>query len=183
MEAERCPNCGESKTLLGRATTSEGGGVLIVPAATNAFRWPLGVPLSSGCRICLSCGHVWARLEPDQIVAFIGANGTELGKQYLEMIRKGPYRELPDFPEARAAAEGVAEIDALMVSGKEGEATRRYRELTGTTWDQAILAVRHWRDHVRAKKLALLGWCPKEKTPAEDLKAQGHPMRDRWLDG
>jgi hypothetical protein len=155
----------------------------MVPAGTKAFLGTLGVSLSSHFRICLSCGLVWATLELEQVLAFIGANGTELGKQYIEMIRDGPNRGLPDLPEARAAAERVAEIDGLVISGKRREATRRYRELTGTTWDQAILAIRGWRNHERAKKLAFFGWCLKEKTPAVERETPAHPMHDVLLDG
>ncbi len=139
--------------------------------------------MSSDFHCCLCCGHVWGRLRPEELRAFLGLNASELGKQHFETILDGPYHDLPDQPAAHEAADKVAEIDALMVTGKDAGATRRYRELTGTTWDQAIAGISAWRYHDRAKKLALFGWPPKEKTPAEGTEPEGHPMRDRWLDG
>jgi hypothetical protein len=131
----------------------------------------------------LSCGHVWTRLQPDELRAFIGLSGTELGKQHFETILHGPYHDLPNVPAAHGAADKVAELDALVASGKDAEATRRYRDLSGMTWDQAIAGIWGWRYQERAKKLALFGWPPKEKTPTDEAEAEGHPMRDRWLDG
>ena len=110
-------------------------------------------------------------------------HGTELGKQYLETILKGPYHDLPDHLAAREAADKTAEVDELVVSWQEAAATRRYRDLTGKTWDQSIADIRKWRNHDREKKLALFGWCPNEKAPAKEPEDQVHPMRDHWLDG
>ena len=107
----------------------------------------------------------------------------KLGKQYLETIIKGPYRDLPDFPEARQAAEKVAEIDALVASGRDVDARRRYRDLTGTTWDHALASINGWRALDRPKKLAVFGWCPKDRGPGDERETPVHPMRDRWLDG
>jgi len=183
MKFKCCPNCAGSKILPCRVLSGEGQSVFLSPAGMGAVRWNLGVPVSSGFHCCLCCGHVWSRLEPDQVLTFIGAHGTELGKQYLETIQKGPYHDLPDHPAAREAADKAAEVDALVVSCQVAAARRRYRELTGKTWDQAIDDIRHWRQADRTKKLALFGWCPKEKADAEEHETHGHPMRDRWLDG
>jgi hypothetical protein len=46
----------------------------------------------------------------------------------------------------QASAAGIAEIDALLTAGKKPTAVRRYRDLTGTTWDQAHQAVAVWSE-------------------------------------
>jgi hypothetical protein len=183
MDATPCPNCGGPAFLPGRVVAVEGQSVFFSPAGTRAVGWNVGIPVSAGFQCCLRCGHLWSRLAPEQVKTFIGLRGTELGKQYLETLLEGPYHDLPDDPAAREAADKAAEIDALVVSCQEGAATRRFRELTGKTWDQSIADLRHWRDHDRTKKLALFGWRPKEKAEAKGHETQGHPMRDRWLDG
>jgi hypothetical protein len=179
MEAERCPNCGDSKCFPVVARTSEGGYVTFAPMGTSAFP---GVSLASSL-CCLTCGHVWARLDPDQVRSAIGVHGSKLAKQYLKLIVDGPYHDLPEDPAAREAADRVFEIDGFMILFKDRDATRRYRDLTGKTWDQAIADIKRWHQLDRAEKLALLGWCPKEKTEAKEDEALAHPMRDRWLDG
>ena len=168
----------------GQMFAAEGTYVTFGPAG-GMNPWRRGIPLSPGFHCCLSCGHAWTRLEPNQVQAFIGVNGNKLGQQHLDTILKGPHHDLPDDPAAREAAEKVAEIDALLVWTKDGEATRRYRELTGKTWDQALLDIRRWRRHDRATKLEFFGWPPpeKEKPVDKDLETAGHPMRDPWLDG
>jgi hypothetical protein len=132
-------------------------------------------------RSCWSCGHVWTSLAPEELRAFIEKHGREVAKQQLEASELAD--DLPDCPEARAAASGVAEIDTLVLAGNQPGATRRFRELTHTTWDHAIDAVRDWQDLKRPQKLALFGWCPKQVSPATESAVTEHPMRDRWLDG
>jgi hypothetical protein len=90
---------------------------------------------------------------------------------------------VPDDPEAREAAERVAEIDALVLADRRPEATRRYREVTGTSWDDALAALRGWHDLERTNKLALCGWCPKEPYRIDKLEEPSHPMLDPWIDG
>ena len=182
MEVKRCPNCAGPKTLPGRVVCGDGQGAFLSPVGA-ANGWKIGVPISAGFHCCLGCGHVWSSLAPEQVLRFIGAHGTDLGKQYLETVLKGPYHDLPDHPGAREAADRAAEIDELVVSWQDAAATRRYRDLTGKTWDQSIADIRRWRDHDRAKKLALFGWCPDEKADGKEPEFEGHPLRDRWLDG
>ena len=179
MEGVSCPNCSGSKTLPGQLYYGESQGVVFCPAGIRGF---LGVPVFSGFCCCLDCGHVWSRLAPDQLEGLIGAHGTELAKQYLKTVHLGPFHDLPDHPAAREAALKAAEIDELVVKGRDGAATRRYRELTGKTWDQSIAQIGRWRHLVRTAKLALFGWSPKRKADKED-RTQAHPMGDRWLDG
>lgn len=187
MSSERCPQCSGTQVLLNCAFKGQGDyGVRFVPTGVLTTPWDLGAFASSdftGFRLCLSCGHLWSRLNPGRVRTLIATHGTKLGKQYLETVLNGPDHDLPDVPEARAAAEGVAQIDVLLIGHKTPEATRRLRELTGMTWDQAIAAVLGWSDYDRAKKLALLGWEPKEKANDGAAANQADPMRDRWIDG
>jgi hypothetical protein len=118
----------------------------------------------------------------DKLRSFIAANGTELLKQKLGAFAADPYHGLPDCTEAREAADGVAEIDALVLAGRPREATGRYRHLTHTTWDQALKVIPRWPDLGRAEKLALFGWHPKD-AKQDDKSVPEHPMRDPWLDG
>lgn len=47
----------------------------------------------------------------------------------------------------QATAAGIAEVDALLAAGKKPTAVRQYRELTGTTWDQAHHAIAAWSEN------------------------------------
>jgi hypothetical protein len=117
---------------------------------------------------CVSCGHLWSSVDPGVLREFIRTHGNELAKQQLDDFDHGLTRGLPDTGPAREAAEKVAEIDALVRSGKIG-AVGRYRELRGVTWDQAIKETRNWHDLKRDEKLTLFGWEPKTKQPVDDL--------------
>ncbi len=87
MEVERCPNCAGSKILAGRVTYhTEAANIGFVPGGTHAVLWNPGVPLFGGFHCCVSCGHVWTTLNPDQLRRFVGTNGTNLGKQYFETL-------------------------------------------------------------------------------------------------
>jgi hypothetical protein len=185
VETERCPKCDAPTVIAGHlATPGEGGANLCsVPRNTRFLRWKSGVGVPVSFLSCSSCGHLWTSLAPEELRAFIEKYGEELAKQQLESFEAGPDHDLPDCPEAREAADGVAEIDALVRADRQGEATRRYRELTRTKWDEAVDAVRGWRHLKRDRKLAMLGWRPKGSHQDDDPDVPDHPMRDRLLDG
>ena len=84
--------------------------------------------------------------------------GDELVRQDLESIATDPRHGRPDTPQARKAAQAVEEIDALVRADRRSEATRRYRELTAATWDQAIDAIRGCRQLKKGQKLSLFGY-------------------------
>ena len=69
----------------------------------------------------------------------------------LETSISGPYHDLPDIPEARQAGDCVVEIDALVLAGNGLEAFRRFRQLTGKTWDEAHATIPTWFDLKRAE--------------------------------
>jgi hypothetical protein len=186
METQRCPKC-ESSIVMSCAVLAQGqggGNVCLVPFRSRTFRLKAGVGFSSGFFACLSCGHVWTTVPPDEILAFIETHGTELVRQHLESLRVGPGHDLPGTPEAIEAAQKVADIDALvLLDGRQPEATRRYRELAACTWDEAIGAVRGWHNLKRAEKLARFGWVVKEGHAKDTPDGHDHPMRDALLDG
>jgi hypothetical protein len=129
-----------------------------------------GAAVPAEARACLSCGHLWAHLEPSHLRRFIRDYTGELGRQYLDELERGPYRDLPDTDLAREIGDQIAELDAIARNGSAGKVVRRYREFRGVTWDQALKDVTKWSELKRPKKLALFGWIPKkEKEPFDDL--------------
>lgn len=185
MGAERCPRCNGETVVTGCPASPDGStySPCFVPFHIKSRLWAAGVPLISSLGSCASCGFVWASLDPEQLRACIAKHGTETLKQRLEEIESGRYRGLPDVPEARVAADKVAEIDALILAGKSHAAIRRFRELAGVIWDEAIAIVPGWEDLERGRKLALFGWSPEEKPKKDDPGLSDHPLRDRLLDG
>jgi hypothetical protein len=145
--------------------------------------WGKDLPLACGFLSCWSCGHVWGSLAPEELRVFIEEHGREVARQHRHASEFGTDHGLPDRPEAHRAAQGVSEIDALLLSGRRSEARRRYRQLKRSTWYRALMDLHHWHDLERAKKLALLGWNPKDETPAGKSARLGHPLGDRLLDG
>jgi hypothetical protein len=179
MEVCRCKVCGNPSLVPGHLLGAEGSQVVgFAPAATYSH-----VRLRAACRACFTCGHVELSVAPGELRNSIELHGKELVKQYFRSIDAGTYHDLPDIPEARRAADGVAEIDSLILSGNELEAKRRYRQLAGKTWDEVNAMIPTWVDLTRARKLALFGWRPKGKLDAEeDSEQREHPMHDRLLD-
>jgi hypothetical protein len=169
METPRCPACGKSTVIVGQVTSGDGSANTFVPTNCRAWRLVKGVNLPYAFQACVSCGHAWTMLDPAKLRAFIEEYGEELTQQLLEDFVGGRYRGLPDTDLAREVADHVAEIDALVRSGYG--AIRRYRELKGVTWDQAIKQVGGWSNLSREEKLALFGWVAKmkEKLAVDEL--------------
>jgi hypothetical protein len=164
MEAVCCPRCSASTVIAGSLGGWRGIKPRFVPLNTRLVHWDEGIALHVGeLHCCSSCGLTWTSLEADKVRELVEAYGDDLAVS----------------PAACAALSGVAEIDALA----QAEATRRYRELTHATWDEAINAVRDWHLLNRAEKLARFGWHPKKAPQAHQSNPLDHPMRDHWLDG
>lgn len=141
-----------------------------VPERTRLLRMGRGVALNSPkTRACASCGHVWSALNPGALREFIRDNGDEIGRQHLDEIINGPYRDLPDTNFARSVAEKVWRIDVLVRSGRFNVAVREYRDMKAVTWDQAHRDMNSWPSMRREDKLALFGWAPKKKGPIDEL--------------
>lgn len=167
----------------GHVVSGDGGADRFLPNGMQFLWSPAGVGLSQGFLACWSCGLVWGSLRPGDLRAFVEKHGKELTGQYCEAVEHGPAHGLLACPEAIEAARGATEIDGLILMGRRPEAIRRFRELTHTTWDEALAVIGGWDDLAREKKLALLGWAPKEKPGPEESAGLDHPMRDRLLDG
>jgi hypothetical protein len=182
MEARRCPRCDATTVIPGYVPSGEGVANYFAPYGTQG-----GGVIVRGVKqsflACWSCGHVAISVAPEELRAHIERFGNELIQQHVERIEAGPYHDLPDCSEARKAADGVIQIDSLIMEGKQREATRLFRELTGKTWDEAIDGIRGWRDLKRAEKLARFGWCPKNMSKPDQSEVPGDPMHDRLLDG
>jgi hypothetical protein len=131
---------------------------------------------------CLSCGHAWLQVAPQDLRACVASRGTELLKHRLARLDHGPHHDLPDLPGAIQAADWVAEIDDLVLAGKPVEATRRYHALSGRTWDETLETMREWRDLKLAVKLSRLLPRSEEKPKLAATDGENHPMSDRWLD-
>ena len=180
MEPKRCPVCQASTTLVGSVRGSDRS-LVFLPSGIQPSLFEPGVPLI--WHACLSCGHLWAGVAPGALRNFVDVRGTEMLKQHVEQLDKGLAHDLPDFLKSRQAADQAAEIDGLILAGKPKEATRRYRELTGATWDQTLEIMRTWQNFKRDEKLALFGWHTEGKVPAFMTNDDDNPMADRWLDG
>ena len=126
---------------------------------------------------------MWGHVNPDQLHAFVEAYADELTKQHILANRSSDVEDSQECAELQAAIHAMTEIDALFLSGLNSEATRRYRQISGGTWDQAIDTVRNWHQQTRSQKLALFGWQPKASVKDQMLARHDHPMRDPQLDG
>jgi hypothetical protein len=173
-----CPNCKSSTVLSGALWTGEFPIHWIISSHTSGR----SIHLNGNFRSCWSCGHVWTSVDPAELRACIETSSNELIREQLEPFARDPFFGLPDFPEARQAAHGVAEIDGLVLEGKIVEAIRRYRELTHTPWGPAGDDIRAWHNLKRSRKLAMFGWHEKEEVIDKKALAED-PMRDPWLDG
>ncbi len=183
MDTDVYPACGGSKVLGGMAfSEARGAGVMVFDPDGTAAWLASGVRLADGSfRCCSVCGHLWSRVDPDALRAYVKKHGDELIKQFLDLDEPGEGSGPPRTPEVAEASRKVREIDGLVRSGRQGEAARRFRELTATTWDRAIDATRNWRELTLLKKLDLCGWRP--KGAEGDGGLLDHPMRDPLLDG
>lgn len=166
-ESECCPRCNVATVVNGQVGTPAAV-IAFIPDHARPSRSLMGVALKHGA--CLSCGHVWTYLDPSELRRFIKTQTKEPGRRPLDEIDRGPYPDLPGTELSQEIGLKVAEIDALVRSGNFGKAVRRYRELRGVTWDQAIKDAGNWAELKRPAKLALFGWAPKkEKEPFDDL--------------
>ncbi|MGC8638448.1 MAG: hypothetical protein ACP5XB_01060 [Isosphaeraceae bacterium] len=178
MDTSPCPAC-KSKLTVPGSLVGQTGPVVFVPNWTRTTKWGPSTPVAS--HACLSCGYTWISLAPRKLRDLINVHGSELVKQWIDRQERGPYHDVPDTPPAREAADLVEELDSLLLDGKGAEATRRYREITGTIWDKAIETMQEWPRLKRPAKLALLGWIVEGGQKA-DPSANNHPMADRWID-
>ena len=152
MDRVSCPRCGRAPVAPSH---------LVHPASPHAAMAPRWA--------CPACGLAWTEHDPARLRAAIRDHGGELGRQLLDEVDGGPLRDLPDTAAAREVAAWLAELDDLARVAAGGRVARRFHELTGTSWDEAIAATRHWHRLSRPEKLAHLGWEAKKAGPGDDL--------------
>jgi hypothetical protein len=157
--------------VLGYILTGDGGyGAHFLPVHCRLSYVSPAVPPARGFAACLSCGHLWSVLDPAALLAYIERTGDELAQQQLDELARGPFRDLPDTELAREVGTKIAEVDAMARRGAPA-AARKYREVQGVTWDQALHDTKNWHKLSRQEKLELFGWTSKKKTPVDDLDA------------
>ena len=109
MEAKSCPMCKGSVVLAGSVMAGFATPLSFVPHGVRPSLSEQGVPMTWVA--CLSCGHAWLQVAPQDLRACVASRGTELLKQRLARLDHGPHHDLPDLPGAIQAADWVAEID------------------------------------------------------------------------
>ena len=171
MPNDQCPACGGSKAITG-IMYGQGQDAPVPGFVPDHTRRILGYPTPvvprDRFRACLSCGHLWASLNIDELRLHIEQHGVELVKQVIAEMDHGPCRDLPDTAWGRMVGANISELDALVFAGRSG-LVGRYREMRGVIWDQAIEETKGWYRKSREEKLALFGWVPKEKASKDDL--------------
>lgn len=183
MNEVRCPKCRATTVVELQLFVTDPHGQRYMVSGLLGLKLSVSRVPVQWLHSCFSCGHIWTDMDPLSIRTFLEEECGELGKQYAAVLEFGPLHDLPDLPEAHEAGRGVAEMDVLVLAGKELEARRRFRELTHHRWNETIDAVTHWHTLKRSRKLALFGWQSKEGSDEVEPELADHPMRDRLLDG
>ena len=89
MNADACPKCGGSAITAGwlrrRGKTGSIRAGVFEPDDLQWFQFRLrsGIPVADPFRACLTCGHVWSHVSPDELRAFIEKHGTDEAKSHL----------------------------------------------------------------------------------------------------
>ena len=146
-----------------------------IPARTRFFRWAMGVSFTRGFAACLSCGHVWGAVDPAALRSFVAQYcdevvppaDDEVDRRLADLAAKA-MEHLPDTKAGREIAAILAALDRLVSSGKAADLPKRYRALTGATWEEAARVTREWQYRTREEKLQRLGRVEK-KGPLDDL--------------
>ena len=83
MEACHCQSYGKPTLVPGHLVVGEGSQIFrFAPAATHSH-----VKVRVAFHACTSCGHVWARVAPDELRNTIDRFGKELIKQQFDLNR------------------------------------------------------------------------------------------------
>ena len=92
MDTEHCPKCDARAVVIGRFQEIEGRGNCFEPKGMRFFNfrlWGRGVSCAEPFRACLSCGHVWTHLQPEELRKFIDKHGSAKTKSELSPFHKG----------------------------------------------------------------------------------------------
>jgi len=96
MDTDHCPKCDAKTTVAGRFPGMEWRDKSFEPTGMRFFNFRLrgwGVSCSEPFRACLTCGHVWTHLQPEELRTFIDKHGTAETKLKLSPFRKAPPEE------------------------------------------------------------------------------------------
>ena len=97
MDTDHCPKCAAMSVVAGRIIRGRDlGAPRFTPAGMRFFNFKWGwfstppPKCSKDFRACLTCGHVWTHLLPEDLHAYIDENGTAQTKLKLSPFRKAP---------------------------------------------------------------------------------------------
>ena len=133
MDRPSCPQCGGEKFVGGRCVSGDDFASEFAPSQMRCFRLKRGVRLTMGFGACLSCGHVWGSIAPDDLRLFIHKCGNELARQNLDRLDHGALQGLPDTEPAREVASKLMVLDRLALIGNPTEVSQEFREMMGVT--------------------------------------------------
>jgi hypothetical protein len=174
-----CPKC-QSPNLIGGIV--RGSGLKaddFLPNSAGCAEPEAGLPLDKPFRCCTLCGLIWSRVDREEVLAFVKRRTEAAAQLRAEHIA----RQLAEASGEELALVKISEIESQIAWGVEdGSAVRRFRELTGGTWDQAIRAINRWPDLTLKEKMAHFGWAPVEKIKVSLKANQVHPLHDFELD-
>jgi hypothetical protein len=87
MDTDHCPICDAKAVVVGHFLQRGG----FEPKGMRFFNFRLrwwAVAYTAPLRACLTCGHVWTHLQPEELRTFIEKNGTEKAKLKLAPFMK-----------------------------------------------------------------------------------------------
>jgi hypothetical protein len=93
MDTDHCPKCDATPVVAGRFHGMEQRGKFFEPTGMRFFNFRLsgrGVSCPEPLRACLTCGHVWTHLQPEDLRTFIDKHGNVDTKLKLSHFRKAP---------------------------------------------------------------------------------------------
>ena len=91
MDTDHCPKCDAKAVVAGHFL--ERHGRWFEPTGMRFFNFRLsgrGVFCPEPFRACLTCGHVWTHLQPEELRTFIDKHGSAKTKLKLSAFQKGP---------------------------------------------------------------------------------------------
>jgi hypothetical protein len=92
MDTDDCPKCDAKAVVAGRfGDPTNGRGKWFEPTGMRFFNFRLrgrGVWCPEPFQACLTCGHVWTHLQPEDLRAFIDKHGNAETKLKLSPFRK-----------------------------------------------------------------------------------------------
>jgi hypothetical protein len=92
MDTDHCPKCDAKAVVAGRFREI-GERRFFEPKGMRFFNFRLrgpGISCTEPLRACLTCGHVWTHLQPEELRTFIDKHGSAKTKLKLSPFKKRP---------------------------------------------------------------------------------------------